>query len=320
MEVHNKEEAKNIVVECVGTPIDRKDLIEKCVKYLKLPDEILKDKKPGGILNKNKCLFGLAITELIKVGILILEDNLIKLKDSENSGEIKVEKAKRDIKIEAIIFDILKNQKLGKKELLREVVKKYKETQDEIKDSVVKADAGRLLSTAVKNSKIIKTQDELYALFEEPVSETAAAKNERLLNDIGDEELVDQTVLMLDKWYGDVAGYTVLQSENIDGPDDGGIDGIIKCTDKMNASEKIIIQVKKINRKGKFVPLCEIREFYGVFATEKDATRALFVTNGKYYKDTKNFINKTKYFTLIDGKRWLELAEQCQFELPDRQV
>lgn len=319
MEIHNKSEAKTIVVKYVKAPVERKELIAKCVKHLGLSEEILKDKRPGGTLNKMKCLFGLAITELINSGVLVEKENILSYKDPDGSDSIKVEKVKRDIRIEKILFDVLKEGKIGKSELLDKIAKIYNDTEEEEKISTLKADGGRLLSSAVKSGKVIKDDDNLYLLFEEPVSESPEEKNKRLFEELGDEELVDKTVLMLEQWYRNVAGYDDLKSANIDGPDDGGIDGIIKGSDKMGASEKIIMQIKRINKKGKFVPLCEIREFYGVFATESDATKALFVTNSKYYKDTKAFANKTKYFTLIDGEKWLELAKQCGFELKDEE-
>lgn len=318
MGIRSIEEAKSIVVECIKTPVERKALIAKCVKNLNLPDEILKDKRPGGDLNKFKCLFGLAVTELINSGVLAQEDNILRFKNEDRSDVKKVEEVKRDIKIETILFDILKKGEIDRNNLLDATVRIYNETQEREKESTIRADAGRLLSFAVKNSRVVKNAG-VYSLYKEPTSESAEAKNKRLFAELEDEELVNQTILMLEQWYEKVGGYSDLESANIDGPEDGGIDGIIKGKDKMGIAEKIIIQVKKINKNGKHVPLSEIREFYGVFATENDATKALFVTNSKYHKETKNFAGKTKYFILIDGDRWLELAKQCGFELQDRQ-
>lgn len=71
MQELNKEKVKNIILEFTSIPISRKELIEKCIKKLSLPNEILKDTHPGGDLNKIKCQLGNAVTELLNSGILI---------------------------------------------------------------------------------------------------------------------------------------------------------------------------------------------------------------------------------------------------------
>lgn len=314
MKIQNIEEAKKLVAENLISQIERKELIIKCLKHLNLSDEVLKDKKPGGELNLYKCLIGNAIAELVKSGLIVQEGKIIKLNEFEKSDGKIVESVKREIDLEKIIFDILENGKIEKKKLLAKIVQLYNKNHIEEKASVLKADAGRLLSSAVKNNKIVKDEN-CYTLFHEPINESKIDKNKRLFYDLSEEDLVDKTVLMLEQWYSKVGGYGELVSENIDGPDDGGIDGTIKGKDRMGSPENIIIQVKKINSRRKHLPLCEIREFYGVFASEKEATKAVFVTNSKYHKTAKAFLSKTKYLILIDGERWLQLAEECGFEL-----
>ena len=71
-----KDDAKRIIIaQLQSTPIDRKTLVEKCIKAIDLPSKILNDKSPGKDLNKIKCNLGNAITDLLESGILVLVDN-----------------------------------------------------------------------------------------------------------------------------------------------------------------------------------------------------------------------------------------------------
>lgn len=309
-------QAKNIVVECIKTPIERKELIEKCVKRLRLPENVVRDKRPDGILNKSKCIFGNAVSALIRSGVIVQEDGLLGYKDRDKSQKERVETVKRDTTIEKIMFGVIEEKALSKKELLSEVVSRYDASVPGENPSVLKADAGRLLSVAEKSGKVVKDENGRYSVYRKP-QESIKDRNARLFKDLGDEELVDKTVLMLETWYAKVDGYTGIDSKNVDGSDDGGIDGIIKGRNRMGSAEKVIVQVKKINKEGRYVPLCEVREFYGVFAATPDATQAVFVTNRKYHKGSKDFVNRLRHFVLIDGEKWLQLAEECGFELKE---
>lgn len=309
-------QAKSLVVECIKSPIERKELIEKCVKRLRFPEEVVRDKRPDGILNKSKCIIGNAVSALIRSGVVVQQDGLVSYKDGGKSQKERVETVKRDTTIERILFAAIAEKAMTKKELLNEVAAKYDASSPEEKPSVVKADAGRLLSVAEKSKKIVKDENGRYSLYKKP-QESVKDRNARLFNELGDEELVDKTVLMLEKWYAKIDGYTDVDSKNIDGSDDGGIDGIIKGRNRMGSAEKIVVQVKKINRDGRYVPLCEVREFYGVFAATPDATQALFVTNSRYHKGSRDFVNKLRHFVLIDGEKWLKLADECGFELEE---
>ena len=327
MEIKNKAEAKILIAENIKKPVERKLLIEKCVKNSDLTDEELRDKKPGGALNKTKCLLGLAITDMIKSGILVDADGVLSFKDYRNQNKPEsekdtVESVKRDILIEEIILELLKNEKYERSRLLDRICEKYRSSDPSQNDNVVKADAGRLLDLAVKNKKINIDENKLYFIASEPEDEDFTETNRRLFKELGDEELVNCTVEMLAKWYETVCGYKKIESENIDGPEDGGVDGIIQGEDKMGYSEKILIQVKKKNNKNKPVPLCEIREFAGVLVADRNANKGIFVTNGNYHVKTLAFVNtfNPKYYVLVDGNKWLELAKECKYKLQDNKV
>ena len=314
MQELNNEEVKNIIAEFTSVPISRKGLIKKCIDKLDLSKKILKDNRPGGDLNKIKCQFGNAVSDLLRSGILIQTEDVLKYSGEKTDKKTIVENVKRDIEIEKIIFELLAKDEYKRKDLLNGIVNELK---TDTPKNVIKSDAGRLLDKAVKNNAVLNNGNTYRLPVEEKTpAETPADKNARIFSTLSDEELVDKTVLMFVKWF-EYKGYDVAESQNTDGPKDGGIDGIIKAVDGLNYSETILIQVKNLHNAEKNVKLCEVKEFCGVVSAKQEATKGIFVTNGKYHNDTIKFAKsfKTKYFVLVDGEQWLKLANECKFEV-----
>ena len=304
------EQAKEIVIRYAIKPIQRKDLVDKCVHSQDLTIDQLKDRTPGAPLHIIKCRFGNAIEQLIRSNILeITDDNALVCKDLQ----VAVTKVKRDTIIENAILEQLENATITKKLLFEKLVKLAKKLN--VKEEVIAADAGRLLKNLVESQKIILKNDN-YSLF--TLEESIDEKNRRLFTNISDEALVDNSVAMLTKWLKK-CGYSGIHGENTDGPQDGGIDGRITATDKLNYHETIIIQVKNRHNSAKQAPLKEVREFCGVLSAEANATKGLFITNVKYNQETIKFAKKykTKYLVLIDGEHWLQLANECGYELQE---
>ncbi|MBD5407216.1 MAG: restriction endonuclease [Treponema sp.] len=314
MQELKEEEVKNIIAEFTSVSISRKELIKKCIDKLDLSKKILKDNRPGGDLNKIKCQFGNAVSDLLRSGILIQTEDVLKYSGEKTDKKTIVENVKRDIEIEKIIFELLAKDEYKRKDLLNGIVNELK---TDTPKNVIKSDAGRLLDKAVKNNAVLNNGNTYRLPVEEKTpAETPADKNARIFSTLSDEELVDKTVLMFVKWF-EYKGYDVAESQNTDGPKDGGIDGIIKAVDGLNYSETILIQVKNLHNAEKNVKLCEVKEFCGVVSAKQEATKGIFVTNGKYHNDTIKFAKsfKTKYFVLVDGEQWLKLANECKFEV-----
>lgn len=194
MQELNKEEVKNIIAEFTSDSISRKELIGKCIRKLNLPNKILKDTRPGGDLNKIKCQFGNAVTELLRSGILTQTDDVLKYNGEKTDKKTIVENVKRDIEIEKIIFELLTKDEYKRKDLLNNIVNELKTDTPE---NVIKSDAGRLLDKAVKNNAVLNNGNMYRLPVEEKIpTETLADKNARLFATLSDEELVDKTVLM----------------------------------------------------------------------------------------------------------------------------
>ncbi len=300
-------EAKKIVLECVKTPCNRKVLIENCLKKTNLTKKDYKDKSPNSLLTKTKAILGSVITDYINVGILSLDDkeNIIfnSQKDTAQNNKKNID---REVILEEIIFKLLKEKSYSRRELLDAV---YKESNLVCEENAVKGDAGRLVDNAVKNKMII-VKDKNYYL---------AKTEEELFDSLGDEELVKQSLLMLEQHYNKY-GYIIKNNEYTDGANDGGVDGFIEIEDKMGYKEKVIIQVKNIKNKNKSCELRDVRGFFGVLSADPTATKGLFIIKTSFSAAIKSFAKSTlnknnKYFVLIDKTIWLQLAKDCEFKI-----
>lgn len=334
------DEAKSIIPEVLTEPTHRKDLVERGVrKYFedkKLPSDLLKDRHPKHFYNKTKCRLGNAVSALINAKTLTQDDKDIvwysanvtdkSAKDTTKNVEATIENVKkviqRDDTVSKVIFDLLADRQYSRRDLLDAVVSALKADADFVKAAkigkknfvtVIKADAGRLLNAAVE-SKAILCKSNLYTL---PAAETLSERNERLFKSIDDHGVfLNQTLAMLKMWY-ESKGYDIEYAKDTDTPNDGGIDGVIKCKDAMEYQHKIILQIKCFEKIGKSAREKDVREFCGVTAADNEATKGIFVVNGRYDQNTKNLVKnyKVKYFKLIDGKMWLKLANECGYDL-----
>lgn len=306
-------EAKERLATILTTPLPRKELLKKCVESQNLTPEELKDRTSGKKLNIIKCRFGDAIEKLLKNGTLTKNQNN-ELEFYKEANDIKLELS-RDNLIQDTIIKILENNIYTRKKLLNEICIVLS-NQLSLNEKNLKSVAGKIIKELRENKQIF-FNDGHYNIknTEEPLNK----KNQRLFYNLSDESLVEYSLQMLKKFLEDSKFYEINKCINIDGPNDGGIDGIINVTDKLGFHEKFIIQVKNFQNKSKFVPISEIREFYGVFSADIEASKAIFITKGKYHNDTLKFVEKIKDsgYLLIDGNKWLQLAEICQYTLPE---
>ena len=300
----------------------RKELIDLGLKGL--TNEERADKRPGAALNRRRCLFGNAIEWLVNSGRVRRENDKYQLVRQGKQQEA-VKQVVEDEEIRELILKLLK-QPMTKKELLNAVAEHFTGSKkNDNRNKAIKSSAGQVLAALITAEEITGKGGQ-YAL---PSREKAAEKRivtiERLTA-IGSETLVDVSMELFQKIY-EARGYQILRCENIDGGQDGGIDGVIVMEDELGFSEKIIVQVKQKkpqpNKKTlKNVPECEVREFCGVLSADADAVKGIFVTNSQYSTDTKNFAKKYKHkaFTLLEGKTFCELAKKYGFTFSESQI
>lgn len=291
----------------------RKLLIDKCIESLHLSKAELKDKSPRGVLNVSKCRFGNAIDLMISGGYFSQDENKILCKLKEEKPEVTVENVKRDGRIENIVLDLLSQKNYPRGSLLAETSKILLKNEPTLSMQVARADTGRIIAELKQAGKIQEKSGSLQLFGQKKQATPNDIKT--VFDSLSDEELVDHSVALLEKWFN-FSGYTEVVAENTDGPSDNGIDGIITYKDTLGYKETVILQVKHIAKKEKYVPLCEVREFLGVLAAHPQALKGIFVTNAKYHKDTIKFVNsyKSKYFLLLDGNTVLKLAKTCGYK------
>lgn len=307
------EEAKEIIILNFNKKyILRKLLIDKCIEGLKLSKAELKDKSPRGVYNVSKCRFGNAIDLMIAGGYFSQDENKILCKLKEEKPEVAVENVKRDNKIEKILLTLLAKKSYKRQELLATVAKEISETDKTVSVQVIRSDTGRMISE-LKNAGKITEKSGNISLFQ-PKKQETVLDVKKAFESLSDEELVDHSVALLEKWFTQ-KGYSEITAQNTDGPNDDGIDGVINYKDFLGYKETLLLQVKHIAKKERYVPLCEVREFLGVLAAHPSALKGAFITNAKYHKDTVKFVNsyKGKYFILLDGAALLKLAKSCNY-------
>lgn len=306
------EEAKEIIILNFNKKyVLRKLLIDKCIESLHLSKAELKDKSPRGVYNVSKCRFGNAIDLMIAGGYFSQDENKILSKLKEEKLEITVEKVKRDNKIEQILLNLLSKKNYKRQELLSVVAKEVLDADKTVTLQIVRADTGRMISELKTAGKITENKG-VISIVQPKQKNLPDVK--KAFESLSDEELVDHSVALLEKWFT-LKGYTEISAQNTDGPNDNGIDGVITYKDFLGYRETILLQVKHIVKKERYVPLCEVREFLGVLASHPTALKGIFITNAKFHKDTVKFVNayKGKYFLLLDGNGLLKIAKNCGY-------
>ncbi len=312
------EEAKEIIMLNFNKKyVPRKLLIDRCIESLHLSKKELSDKSPGGVFNASKCRFGNALDLLISSEYILQDENKVLQKIKEEKPEVAVESVKRDNRIEKIVLSTLAKKAYKRPKLLSEVSSVIVQ-KDGVTVQVARCDTGRIISELKKAGKIEEKNGTL-SLFV-PKKQETAIDNKKVFDALSDEELVDRSVALLQKWFT-VNGYKNVVAENTDGPNDNGIDGIVEYEDLFGVKNTVILQVKHLSKKDKYVPLCEIREFVGVLAAHPTALRGVFITNAKYHKDTVKFVNsyKSKYFVLLDGNALCKIAKSCGYNFNKEQ-
>lgn len=307
------EEAKELIMLNFNKKyVPRKLLIDRCIDSLHLSKKELADKSPGGVFNTCKCRFGNALDLLISSEYLSQDENKVLQKIKEEKPEVVVENVKRDNRIEKTILSALSQKSYKRPQLLSEVSNVLVRKEQGLSLQVARCDTGRIISELKKAGKIEEKNGTL-SLYS-PKKQETTVDVKKLFDALSDEELVDHSVALLQKWFS-FNGFKNVVAQNTDGPNDNGIDGIINYTDLFGNTDTAIMQVKHLAKKDKYVPLCEVREFVGVLAAHPTALKGVFVTNAKYHKDTVKFVNsyKSKYFVLLDGNALCKIAKTCGY-------
>lgn len=317
----NKETRKFILsnVKDAAKGVHKTKLVEEFIKSKNLSKDELSDRKPGGTINKLSCDFYTALQRLSDGGCISAgEAGLIKFVKDEEPDNID-----RAIALEGILRSVTAENTFNKDRLLDAVTDKYfkfsKDTDSKFK---IRAFAGNILKKLV-DGKVIPKNDDVYGTEAPAISDRDKNKADIAAMKCNTYLFVSHTVNMLSKFMKECCNYDDLQSEIIDRtPKDDGADGLLCYRDKFGRLIKVIVQVKHRDNSKKLhkqEQVGEVREFAGVLASKQDVLQGIFVTNISYSEHAKKFAEeyKLKYFLLVDGEKWLDLAEQCGYVISE---
>ncbi len=56
-----------------------------------------------------------------------------------------------------------------------------------------------------------------------------------------------------------------------------------------------------------------------MYAADNEATKGIFMSNKKFHSESERFVKKlTKYFILIDVNKWVQLANDCEYDISEK--
>lgn len=298
--------SEEIIKHC-SVKIERKKLIDICLKNLVDPS-FIKDTATDSISTKVKSKTG-SILEIMIADNKVTQDKdkyILISKELKNNPDINTIQrgVKRDVIIRETVLRSLKGGPCGKEEIIARAKKELIAEDSALPDNIMRSDTCRVLSAMCKNKEIVSVG----AAYRLPENAGALAA-------LSPEDFVNKCISLLSKWFEE-KGYGNITALNTDSPHDGGIDGKISGRDGLGFKENLIIQVKH-QATPHVVKLCDVQQFAGAFYASAEATKAIFITNGKFNKETCDFAKKCKYLILMDGDMLLESAKNLSFAFGD---
>lgn len=233
--------------------------------------------------------------------------------------------------VEKITLALTGENSYTKNELLDKIAENYfychpqsEKTQDS--KNAVKGYAGKFIQ-----SDFIPKSGDKYGK-----GQSLREQNRKYLSDmlLSPKKFEIHSINLLEDYYNKFVYRKDCKGCRCGGNADGGIDGYLTVTDnELGCADKIYIQVKqkkhangdaKNARKNAYQrTIRQIRDFGGVLATKADALKGIFVTNINFTPDTPQFINEynnlRNLLILIDGEKWLDLADKCGYSIANRE-
>ena len=250
-----------------------------------------------------RSLIGAVLSDAIEMGEISLVDNRYSL-NRDNPLYIRGDEVKEYVK------NILKeNIPYTKREIFKkcEIAFGTNKTNTSKDDNRLRAYIGEFLNTCEKKGTVTLV-DGAYYLSKE--AETVIDSYDSFignLNSKGGENFEHFGAMLLRAFY-EKAGVTVNECKVTGGSDDGGIDIVVRTTDKLGFKEFICVQAKA--RRNAHVTLKEVREFIGAMHTQ-GGTKGIYLTTSVFHEDAKRLIDEVHNVTGIDGTIVYKLAKEC---------
>lgn len=283
--------------------ISKKELFSKVYDLSTLTEEERLDTDVDSVGVLYRSLIGSVLSDAIEMGEISLAGNQYSL---NRDTPLYI----RGYEVKEYVKNILKeNIPYTKKEIFKkcEIAFGTNTTNTNKDDNRLRAYIGEFLNTCEKKGTVTVV-DGAYYLSKE--TETVIDSYDNFiggLNSKGGENFERFGAMLLRAFY-EKAGVTVDECRVTGGSDDGGIDIIVRTTDKLGFKEFICVQAKA--RRNAHVTLKEVREFIGAMHTQK-GTKGIYLTTSVFHEDAKKLIEEVHNVTGIDGAILYKIAKEC---------
>lgn len=284
--------------------VDKKELFSSLYSVSGLTPAQLEDTSVDSVSVLYRSLIGAVIVDAMETGEVSSNGNSYFL---NRDMPIYI----RGYEVKEFVKEILKdNIPYTKKEIFTRCEQEFgtDKTVTNKDDNRLRAYIGEFLTNCEKKG-IVTLSDGRYHLSEETESNVDEYDTFiKSLNEKGGENFERFGALLLKKFY-EKSGLTVDQCCVTGGSDDGGVDIIVRTTDKLGFKEFICVQAKA--RRNSHVTLKEVREFIGAMHTQ-GGTRGIYLTTSVFHTDAWELLQSVPNVTGIDGSILYSLAKECK--------
>ena len=242
------------------------------------------------------------------------------LNDSVETGEVSIANnsysLNRDVpiyirsyEVKEYVRNILKeNVPYSKKEIFLKCEAAFgtDKTDTNKDDNRLRAYIGEYLSTCERKGAITIADGKYYLSEEKESAVDSFDKFIKTLNSLGGEGFERFGAILLRRFY-EKSGVTVDECKVTGGSDDGGVDIVVRITDKLGFKDFICVQAKA--RRNAHVTLKEVREFIGAMHTQ-GGTKGIYLTTSVFHPDAEKLIYEVPHVTAIDGAKIFTLAKE----------
>lgn len=309
-ELHKK--IYNSAVELLERqPRTREALIDAILKNAKFSAEELADTSLNSAKNVYRSRAGTVLTEMLKDGAIIEENDGIYRLAYDKPVAIRIERCEREI------LRILTKAPTSRRAIRDELTRIFGTDK-----TPTRRDDGKLADFISKTLKrlieatVINFDGTKYSLSEKAVARAddinaiLSLKSEFLsrLHSKGGEFFEHYFMNLLSKYLAK-HGKAVTECTVSGGSDDGGIDGIAKTVDALGFRETVMVQTKNRNV---VISETDVRGFYGAVCAYR-GTRGIFATTSFFHSGAKDFLNAIDECVGVDGDKIFSMACECLY-------
>ena len=249
-----------------------------------------------------RSLIGAVLNDSVETGEVTFTDNFYSL---NRDVPIYI----RSYEVKEFVKSILKeNVPYSKKEIFTKCEMAFgtNKTDTNKDDNRLRAYIGEYLSTCERKGTVTVADGKYYLSEERESAVDSFDRFIKSLNSSGGEGFERFGAILLRSFY-EKSGVTVDECKVTGGSDDGGVDIVVRITDKLGFKDFICVQAKA--RRNAHVTLKEVREFIGAMHTQ-NGTKGIYLTTSVFHPDAEKLLNDVPHVTGIDGAKVYALAKE----------